>query len=634
MAALLVLGASSFAEIVLKDLGGGKVAITFLFEHHASEMGVIGSFDNWTVPGEAMSKNANGLYEYTMEALATDEIQYKFYTKGVWIYDENAPDKKDDGYGGNNGLIVVADILSGVTPMKPGAAPVIADASASSLPTRQKVQFGTETYLDSTTVLRTVSGDEEFVKADLNAKSVWKFDGDLVPNLPGHIEITAMDGQTSVMTEADSDAAFKGFETMATGFIFNPLYYMGGNERPSLAKLSFGIDGSWLEWETGYMDSTLPTHDSVLWTTVRDDYAAGEGYSQFRLGKAFRSIGPVTVDAAAMPNKSIDGYFGYLYWARASAFGITGEFQYDFRSLEKTDSSLYFDTAMRQDYIAGLEAKKGNLVARGQYLLSRFAPGGEIDTSESSKRSAYEAQAGYENGYSGDKALASYAYRGDYAQMLFADNDDVLGAPMTQKIAFEGLYALTWAYTLGLEAEAVMAASDNEDENVAITAKPSAVVDLGKLGVFPAVVSAYASPFYNTDPAEGVDGMGVSAFGARVEYERYNVYYKFDNGTDGYAFNTVLADMAVAEGFVVQAGAGVRLGSAAETAAAFALGTYKALDIPQAKSPTVYAQFLYNMDPYNGTAAYDFDLSDYGPASGPAALDGLANVRFGIGWNY
>ena len=94
MTALLMLGASAFAEIKLKDLGNGKVAITFLFKHPASEMNVIGTFDNWTVPGEPMTKNADGVWEYTLEALKTDEIQYKFYSKGTWIFDADAPDKR------------------------------------------------------------------------------------------------------------------------------------------------------------------------------------------------------------------------------------------------------------------------------------------------------------------------------------------------------------------------------------------------------------------------------------------------------------------------------------------------------------------------------------------------------------
>ncbi len=641
-AALLLLGAASFAEIVLKDLGGGKVSITFLFEHSASEMNVIGSFDNWTVPGEAMAKNAKGQWEYTLEALSTDEIQYKFFVKDVWIFDEMAPDKKDDGYGGNNGLIVVADILSGATPMKPGAAAVAvaspSGAAGSTVVPRKKVQFGTETYFDSTTVFGTVSGDEEFVESDINAKSVWKFDGDLVPNLPGHLEITAMDGQTKFMTEADAGNAYDGIEAASTGFLINPFYYFGGNKRPALDRLSFGIEGKYLEWETGYMNAGLPARSSFMWKTVTDDtgtVTAGDGYSRFRLGSALRTFGDFNVDAAVMPNKSLDGYFGYLAWLKASYYGVALDFQYDMRSNEKEDSSLYFDVAMRQDYIAGIQLVQDWYFLKGQYLLSRFSPNGAVDSSAQLKRSAYKVALGMDNPGPGIKAIVSYAYRGQYAQLLYGKSEDELGDEMTQKIAFEGAYRYSYAVSAALDADAVMAADeDNLDENVAITAKPALTLDLKMIANVPATLDAYVKGYYNTDPAAGAETFGVNSFGAKLAFEKYNLYYKFDNGTDDRLFNTVLADASVAEGLTLQAGAGLRTGSAAATNAAFTLGAFKVLDAPRAKSPTVYAQFLYNMDPYDGVAKYGFDLNGYGPDSGAAAMDGLANLRFGISWNY
>ncbi|HTH14374.1 MAG TPA: glycogen-binding domain-containing protein, partial [Spirochaetia bacterium] len=110
LAAAFLMGSAAFAEIALKDAGNGQVTITFTYQDDkASEMDVIGSFDNWTAPGEAMTKNPAGLWEKAITAASTDEITYKFYSKGTWITDEKAPDLKDDGYGGHNGLIVVAD---------------------------------------------------------------------------------------------------------------------------------------------------------------------------------------------------------------------------------------------------------------------------------------------------------------------------------------------------------------------------------------------------------------------------------------------------------------------------------------------------------------------------------------------
>lgn len=630
--ALLVLGASAFTEIKLKDIGNGKVSITFLFKHPASEMGVIGNFDNWTVPGEVMTKNADGVWEYTLEALATDEIQYKFYSKGTWTFDFDAPDKKDDGYGGNNGLIVVADILSGVTPMKPGATPVAVADPVSGTVVRQKVQFGTETYIDNTTVFKTKAG--EFVKNEINAKSIWKLNGDLVPNLPGSIEITAFNGTNTITQEFDSNATSKGLETMTTGFVFNPFFYLGGSKRPYLDKLTVGIDGSWLQWKTGYMNATMPERKSVLWTTVADDVKAHQGYSMFRLGEDLRDFGPVLLDAAFLPNKVISDYFGYLYWVKASAFGVTADFQYDFRSNEKTDAGLYFKQAMRQDYIAGLEGVYENFVLSGQFLQSRFAPGGAIDKTTAKKRSAYKVSGGYEDIEDGNRALVSYSYRGEHAQLLYGKSDDVLGTGQTQKISFDGGLHVTDAVYAALEASALMAADDNKDENVLIAAKPAVTLDFDNLGIYPFTVEAYVKPFFNTKAAEGTDKAGVTAIGAKATFEKFNVYYKFDNGTKNCMLNSLMADTTIVEGLTLQAAAGFRSGSAAKTNVAMALGVFKVLDVPQAKSPTVYAQFLYNMDPYNGTGNYALKLNEFGPDSGSAAMDGLGNLRFGINWNY
>jgi hypothetical protein len=126
----LCVAAWSFAEVKVKALDANNVQITFTYKDDVdSEMGVIGSFDNWTVPGEPMARNAAGLWEKTIQVLTTDEVQYKFYSKGTWITDADAPDQKDDGFGGHNGLIVVTDILSGAvaTPVKtvPGQAAVV-----------------------------------------------------------------------------------------------------------------------------------------------------------------------------------------------------------------------------------------------------------------------------------------------------------------------------------------------------------------------------------------------------------------------------------------------------------------------------------------------------------------------------
>lgn len=632
--ALLALGTLAFAEIQMKDIGNGKVEITFLFNHPASEMNVIGSFDNWTEPGEPMTKNANGVWEYVLQASTTDEILYKFYSKGTWTFDPDSPDKKDDGFGGNNGLIVVADILSGETPIKPGAVPVVMLSPASDgaeQKVRQKVQFGTETYIDNTTVFDTKKN--EFVENSINAKSIWKLEGDLIPNLPGHIEIIAFDGQTKVTQEFDSDPTLDGLELMTAGFLVNPFYYLGGNKRPVLDTFQVGIDGAWLQWQTGYMNASLPKRDSILWNVISSDIKAGQGYSMFRLGEDLQTLGIVNLDLGLMPNKSLTDYYGLVTWARAQVYGLTLDFQYNMRSNSKDDSNLYFDPIVRQNYIFGLEGLEDALVLRGQYLLARFTPGGAIDSSPVLKRSAYEIEAGYVDSDIGLKALANYAYRGQYAQLFYGENDD-LGTEQTQVIGLDVGYSFTPSFSAALDASMLMAADDNKDTNKAIAIKPSVVADLGTLDLYPVRLEAYVNVFYNTEPATDVDAFGLAAFGLKTTLESINVYYKLDNSNKDLMLNSLLADTSLVEGVTIQAGLGYRSGPAAKTNFAAVAGVFKELNAPYAKNPTVYAQFLYNMDPYKNVGGFEYELADFGPDAGASAMDGLGNLRFGINWNY
>lgn len=654
LAALLLLSTTAFAEISLKDLGGGKVSITFLFKDSSSEMGVIGSFDNWTVPGEAMTKNDAGQWEKTIEALATDEIAYKFYSKGSWIFDDQAPDKKDDGFGGFNGLIIVADILSGTTPMKPGAvamAPKVKKGPAG----RPKVAFTTDTYIESDTSFDTRNGAFAAQDSAINAKSVWKFAGDLVPNMPGHIELTVFDGHSKIK-DGDKLDVSEGLWNLGSGFIFNPVYYLGGQAKPSLDKFSFGIDSPYLNWETGYANSVLPKHKSILWDTVSDENKANDGYSAFSLGSKAKSWGDLTIDGAIIPNKSQDKTFGLVSWLSAEAYGVKGEVQYEMKAASSsTEPGTYFKTPQQTNFVGGLEVYLGDFFAQGQVLASSWTKNSKEDLVSSSKKLATKAVLGYRDTYADTEVLLGYSSRPGArvvtnplfpnkvdqlttVSLLYAKNDDVLGTVGTQKASLTGYQKFEYWGVAKWDISYVQGITDNPDKNDVATIQPGFVLNFDKLALANLSTEAYVRVKYNTKPADGVDATLLSAIGVKLDFpdlipgtvKDLVVYYKLDNDVVKNTYNTVLAEAKLSQDFTLQAGFGLRTLDAAGAV----VGVSYVLPVPEAKTPSLYAQVVYNMDPYNEEGAITYDLTDFGPTNGVAGSNGASAARFGIRWSY
>lgn len=75
----LMVGALSFAKVTINE-AGGKYTVTITNSSYANlaQLNIIGSFMNWQVPGEKMTKNASGEWEITIP-LDVPMIKYKFY---------------------------------------------------------------------------------------------------------------------------------------------------------------------------------------------------------------------------------------------------------------------------------------------------------------------------------------------------------------------------------------------------------------------------------------------------------------------------------------------------------------------------------------------------------------------------
>ena len=71
------------------------------------EIYVAGDFNDWK-PDQYRMKEKDGFY-YLELKLPIGEYAYKFVVDGNWIYDENAEEFREDGFGGINSILIVGD---------------------------------------------------------------------------------------------------------------------------------------------------------------------------------------------------------------------------------------------------------------------------------------------------------------------------------------------------------------------------------------------------------------------------------------------------------------------------------------------------------------------------------------------
>ena len=177
----LLLGiGSAFADVTVKKLADGNVEVTFFYGNpRATEVLLAGDFNNWQNGAEAMTKTDKG-FTITKTFKATDELRYKFISDGNWTTDLKAPDFVDDGFGGKNSHVVIADMIGGDD-----------DAAAS----KAKINFVSwsmfgiqANYLTQGAYDKTEKG-LDLDSVTIGAKSYNKFVGNFLPNCPVYIEV-------------------------------------------------------------------------------------------------------------------------------------------------------------------------------------------------------------------------------------------------------------------------------------------------------------------------------------------------------------------------------------------------------------------------------------------------------------
>ena len=486
-----------------------------------------------------------------------------------------------------------------------------------------------------------------------------------------------------------------GLQNMFTDLIFDPLYWIGG-QKPTdsdslnpvnasgwayLGHFKAGFETDYVNWTTGYKYAKLSPHTNVSWNTIDKEWEAGYGavggFNIFELGSALRNIGDVvTLNATIAPNRSADRAGNqYGLYSFVTAQTPYGYFDVQYNGAYGYTFDTIFDKAYETDVIFGYKGTFGPVTAKVNALYSGFADGYVPGTSDVT---VTDPDASFIDGtasnvqvtYAADMfdVTLGFRHRGKQANMMYVEEgadyhtniSDQLGDLNKLKFWVDGnvtpIDMLTVGATVGAEKDLNTKDYTTEAKSLMkLNIEPKVTVRLTDVIGIDTTIDAYGKMYALTNDSAKFDrgtkdGSSFILGEAGLQYNMgaindviggINVKYGFDNGNDDDAcsqlFNTLLAEVKLPLGFAVQAGFGLRTanGEAADPNAPFGafLGAWKKLDTILQK-PIVYAQFVYNMDPYMafGDGQEQFDLDGYTLDKGVSRYEGLAAIRLAMRW--
>ena len=361
---LAVAAAALFADVSAKKNADGTVDVTFFYGNpRASEVLLAGDFTSWQDGALPMTKGEKG-FSITRTFKMGEEARYKFISDGNWTTDLRAPDFVDDGFGGKNSHIVVADLVAGD-----------GDDSGAA---KAKINFVSWTMIGLQSSYSTQGVSDKSKKGfDLDSvtigfKSYDKFTGNFVPNAPFYIEIALAETEMEDYAGNKSDAlnyiyrrnAYDvesvswedGFKNLVSGLVANPVAYLskttknddkdntsfgsipGPGSNPFLGHLKFGWNTPYINYLAGFNYAKPDVRQAVTWKTLDGNWDAGYhhvgGFNQFTLGAkavaALEESTGVTFDIGFAPNKTGDRKgtkYGYWGWADAKINDLVIDFQ-------------------------------------------------------------------------------------------------------------------------------------------------------------------------------------------------------------------------------------------------------------------------------------------------------------------
>ena len=770
---LAVAAAALFADVSAKKNADGTVDVTFFYGNpRASEVLLAGDFTSWQDGALPMTKGEKG-FSITRTFKMGEEARYKFISDGNWTTDLRAPDFVDDGFGGKNAHIVVADLVAGDD-----------DDSGSA---KAKINFVSWTMMGvQANYLTQNVTDKKDKGLDLDSvtigmKSYDKFTGMFLPNAPFYIEIalaeTEMEDYAGNTTDKlnylyrkdkyneDSVSWEEGFKNLVNGIFANPVAYLskttnndgstsfgsipGPGANPFLGHLKFGWNTPYINYLTGFNYAKPDVRQAITWKTIDGNWDAGYthvgGFNQFSLGSkavaALEEATGVTFDLGFAPNKTADRKgtkYGYWGWASAKINDLVIDFQ---TNGMYGDDYLFYDP-VEHDFILGAKdvfsVGDGKLSVAAQGLIATHQKSSKeiVDDGASSttdyfgystdvfyrsgdfdgiKNIAGNVQVGYKTDMFG--ANVEYRFRGAQASMLYLrenhddgtfDLSETLGNINTQRVALNGFVNPIegLAINLGVEAEMALETLDTDEKLVqkylsdkgegmqewyakrcGSYVDPHFGIDSGAEFTFVPDVSYKLSDSMSIGVAATLNYNGYkytskwkgsasdddfakyAASDSRFRFKKagatfsmkpdsdivkgVNVYYGLDMSNEVKYFNTLIGQVKFPMDITANLAIGIKTENTASNKPfdsdknnpfAFALGVSK--QFKALKKPILYAQFVYNMDPFkhfgDGQDALNLDGANVkgswekegaGDIDPVDWYDGRAAMRVGIRWD-
>ena len=738
----------------------------------ASEVLLAGDFTNWQDGALPMSKGDKG-FSLTKTFKPSDELRYKFISDGNWTTDLKAPSFVDDGFGGKNSHVVIADLLGGDDN---GAAKAKINFVSWSMIGLQG-NYVTQSVTDAT------KKGFDLDSVTFGMKSYNKFVGNFLPNCPVYIEIALAEKEMEDYAGNESEKLNylyrtnkygedivsweDGLKGLVNGLLANPVAYLakadsnadgeassgsrpGPGSNPFLGHLKFGFNTPYINFMTGFNYAKPDVRDAITWTTICSSWDAGYqhvgGFNQFSLGSkavaALEEATGVTFDIGFAPNKTADRKgtkYGYWGWVDAKF----NDWVIDFQSNGMYDGDYLFDKPVEHDFILGakstfntdagqLSVALQGLIATHQMSSTEIVAAGASNTTD---YFGYSTDVFYRSGeFDGIQNMAAnarvgfkadtwnvnaeYRLRGAQASMLYLrenhddgtfDLSETLGVLNSQRIALDASVNPMEALNISLGVLAEMPLEKLDATNALVNAYFSSTTEgmqswyLGRcenhmmplfdidsgmeLTLKPAVTytmdvdsmtfGAYADmnlnlysmeagswgekyigeKYASSDSKFRVKVAGAS-FSMKPEYsdliKGINVYYGLDLSNSVRTFNTLVGKLSLKDDWTVNAAVGLKLENTvsaddtfnadANNPFAFALGVSK--QFKAMKKPTVYAQFVYNMDPFkhfgDGQDALNMNRSNVNGSHEKEGVgvidpvdwyDGRAAMRVGIRWD-
>lgn len=631
---------------------GDVVKVTWTYENaDAASVGLVGDFQGWNLAGALpMTKDASGVWTITLDGKADSEYLYKFNVDGEWTEDPAAPGTFDDGFGGLNGKVVVADLLTEA--VAAGAAPA-GPRLGLAFATYTQIGFNTDFI---TKDIKTGSVDGLAVdKVGVTAKSYWKFAGDFLPGNRLDIEIAAIDNGSLVLYQKNTNGADTAFVTPADGlnnlgdFLFNPFTSLA-KQQPYLGHFKYTLKTPVVKILQAYhyAKSTLREGNYVYSLVSESD--SGDGTIEISASEPI-DLGGITLAPTVAFSKRTTNYGSFGWLDMNFGKGLDASITYGSITNE-SHLFNYFNNA-KNIVDLGFAGKFGDLNLTVEGLMNFWTKDSGVKTIDAL---AAALKAKYTMG---DNSIAfTGSYAGDGVDMVYGNDDNLNKGKIFVELA--PAFKID-ALDLGLTVNATLdnMTSENAKKPELVTyAKPSIGYTMGDLyfGLFAKVnynqikeetdsTTPFAFKFGEVDAKFSMNNLGPGKLISQLafvnnagDYDAVKDVYK-DNGFDVSLINAY--EMADQLTFYVS---GIyRAKGADETDADYkkesvfgaSLGVNKVLIDSTLKNPQLFFLFDYNMNPWSGDYKTNLDQEDGNYRWDDLnAGKGKATARVGAVWSF